>query len=113
MNSEPINDLASKEAFFERATALCGENRLDEAESLYRAILKVDPANIGSLHNLATLCIQQCRGQEAVELLREPLRQRSDLAVAHHTLGIALRHLGRVQEAEICCRETLRLERIC
>jgi len=110
MNSEPINDLASKEAFFERATALCGENRLDEAESLYRAILKVDPANIGALHNLATVCIQQCRGQEAVELLRELLRQRSDLAVAHHTLGIALRHLGRVQEAEICCRETLRLE---
>jgi Transposase DDE domain group 1 len=41
MNSEPINDLASKEACFERATALHGENRLDEAESLYRAILTV------------------------------------------------------------------------
>jgi cytochrome c-type biogenesis protein CcmH/NrfG len=75
MNSELINDLASKEAFFERATALHGENRLDEAESLYRAILKVDPADIGSLHNLAALCIQQRRGQEAVELLREILHR--------------------------------------
>ena len=110
MNSEPINDLASKEAYFERATALHAENRLDEAENLYRAILKLDPADIGSLHNLATLCIQQRRIQEAVELLREVLRYRPDLAVAHHTLAIALRHLGRVQEAEVCCREALRLE---
>jgi protein O-GlcNAc transferase len=110
MNSEPINDLASKEALFERATALHGENRLDEAESLYRAILQMDSADIGSLHNLAILFIQQRRVQEAVELLREVLRDRPDLAVAHHTLSIALRHLGRVQEAEVCCREALRLE---
>ena len=83
---------------FQRATALHGENRLDEAESLYRAILKVDPANIGSLHSLATLWIQQRRGQEAVELLREILHRRPDLAVALHTLGIALRFLGRADE---------------
>jgi predicted O-linked N-acetylglucosamine transferase (SPINDLY family) len=110
VSSEPINDLASKEACFERAMALQGENRLDEAESLYRAILKADPADIGSLHNLATLCIQQGRIHEAIEFLHEVLRHRPDLAVAHHTLGIALRHFGRAQEAEVCCREALRLD---
>jgi protein O-GlcNAc transferase len=42
-------------------------------------------------------------------LISEVLRHQPGLAVAHHTLGVALRHLGRLEEAGVCCHEALRL----
>jgi protein O-GlcNAc transferase len=109
MNSKQVQEFASKEVSFQRAVVLHEQNRLDEAEGLYRAILKEDPADIGSLHNLGILHIQQGKYHDAIELVREILRHQPDLAVAHYSLGVALRHLGRLEEAEVCCREALRL----
>jgi protein O-GlcNAc transferase len=109
MNRKQVQEFSSKEVSFQRAVILHEQNRLDEAKGLYRAILKEDPADIGSLHNLGILHIQQGKYHDAVELAREILRHQPNLALAHYSLGVALRKLGRLKEAEACCREALRL----
>jgi protein O-GlcNAc transferase len=107
MTSEWI-ELAPEEVF-QQAVALHERGRLDEAEHLYRAILKEGSGDIGSSHNLAILCIQKGKYNDAAKLAREVLRHKPDLALAHNTLGVALRHLGRLKEAEAFCRAALRL----
>jgi tetratricopeptide (TPR) repeat protein/glycosyltransferase involved in cell wall biosynthesis len=102
------NETVTAEAVFEQAGSLHVQGKLDQAEQLYRAILRYDANHIGSLHNLAILCFQRGRYDDTVALTREVVRLRPDLAVAHNTLGVALRHLGRLEEAEACCREALR-----
>jgi Flp pilus assembly protein TadD len=101
-------ELAPEEVF-QRAVALHEQGRLDEAEHLYRSLLKADPAEIGYLHNLGVLCIHQGKYEDAVKLVREVLGHQPDLALAHNTLGVVLGRLGRFEEAEACCREALRL----
>jgi protein O-GlcNAc transferase len=108
MTSEQDKELVPEEVF-QQAAALHEQGRLDQAEHLYRAILKVAPSDIDCLHNLGTLCIQRGRYPDAVELARAILRHQPDLALAHYTLGVALRGLGRLEEAAVCCRATLRL----
>ncbi|MGH7116619.1 MAG: tetratricopeptide repeat protein [Stellaceae bacterium] len=94
---------------FERAVALHEQGSSDQAEQLYRKILKTDPTDVNCLHNLAVLHIQLNNYHDAAEFARQVLRHQPDLALAHHTLGVALRHLGRLDEAVACCREALRL----
>jgi Flp pilus assembly protein TadD/SAM-dependent methyltransferase len=108
MAGEPDKRFAHED-IFQQAATLHEQGRLDRAERLYRAILDADSADIGSLHNLGILCVQQGRYGEGAKLASETLRQKPDLAPAHNTLGVALRHLGRLTEAESCCREALRL----
>ena len=108
MTTDPDQRFACEE-LFQQAVALHEQGRLDQAEHLYRVRLEADPADIGTLHNLAILCIQQGKYDDAAKLAREVLHLKPDLAVTHNTLGVALRHLGRLEEAEVCCREALRL----
>jgi protein O-GlcNAc transferase len=108
-STDQPNKVVPAEAVFEQAGSLHVQGKLDQAEQLYRAILKDDREHIGSLHNLGILCFQRGRYDDAVALTREVVRLRPDLAVARNTLGVALRHLGRLEEAEDCCREALRL----
>jgi len=108
MTRESDKEFALEEKF-QRAVAFHERGMLNKAELLYGAILKADPSNIGSLHNLGILCIQQGKYDDAAKFARKTLRHQPDLALAHNTLGVALRHLGRLGEAEVCCREALRL----
>jgi protein O-GlcNAc transferase len=107
--SQP-SETVSVEAVFEQAGSLHLQRKFDQAEQLYRAILQTDRTHIGSLYNLAILCFQRGQYDSTVELTREVLRLRPDLPIAHNTLGVALRHLGRLEEAEACCRDAVRLQ---
>jgi Flp pilus assembly protein TadD/SAM-dependent methyltransferase len=102
---------ASSEKSFHQAVALHEQGRLDQAEQCYRAILSdADRNHVGALHNLGILCLQRHDYDNAVVFTREAVRQQPDLSTAHGTLAIALKHLGRLAEAERCCREALRLD---
>ncbi|MGC2201669.1 MAG: tetratricopeptide repeat protein [Stellaceae bacterium] len=108
MQSQPSPAFAAEEVFYQ-AVALHEQGRLEEAEQLYRAILRGDEDHLGALHNLGMLCFQRSDYDGAVAFTREVVQQRPDMATAYCTLGIALRRLGRLAEAEACCREALRL----
>lgn len=84
---------------FDMAVALHRQDRLGEAEQLYRAILQLDPNHFGALHYLGMIATQGGRPQEAEQLIRQALALNPDSAEARNNLGIALAALGRLEEA--------------
>lgn len=73
--------------------------RTEEAEKLYRRVLKVAPRDIEARHMICVLRLQQGRAAEALQAL-EPLRAEvpghADIRTHH---GLALQMLGRGDEA--------------
>ena len=103
-----MNRVGVEEAFQE-AVASHGQGRLEQAEQLYRAILRGDQKHLGALHNLGILCFQQGDYDGAVAFTRALVQQCPDMPTAYNTLAVALKQLGRLAEAEKVCREALSL----
>jgi tetratricopeptide (TPR) repeat protein len=78
----------------------------DEAASLYRRAVKIQPA--AELHyNLANALHQAGRLEEAAAAHRRALALRPDFVPAHHNLGNILQAQGRHAEAVECYRRAL------
>ena len=73
--------------------------RLDEAEALYRELLRREPRNHEALHLLGMLSQQAGRGEEAVVLIRRALAEVPDASLYHSNLAGVLGKLGRPAEA--------------
>ena len=81
--------------------------RYDQAQIVYRAILKVRPDHADSLHMLGVMAYKQGRNAEAIDLLAKALtlnNHRSDYA---SNLGNALQQDMRLADAEICYRAAI------
>ena len=90
-------ELASK---FSQAVALHQGGRLAEAETNYRHILKVYPNHFDSLHLLGVIYSQRGNHAEAVRQIDLALKiNPKAAAVAHNNRGVALKALGRLDEA--------------
>ena len=85
------------------------QDRLEEAEELYRRVLELAPHRFEAHVHLGQLLRLQGRGPEAVAALREAVRVKSDNAEAHLDLGLALSDVQNDVEAEKACRRALQL----
>ncbi|MBF0346404.1 MAG: tetratricopeptide repeat protein [Magnetococcales bacterium] len=83
--------------------------RLQEAELLYRQILKEDPNHADALHMFGVLAHQQGAFAVAVECLSRAVALRPGLIEAHYNLGNALKTLGQKSQALECYRQVVRL----
>lgn len=81
---------------FEQGMGLHQAGRLDQAEAVYRQVLKVDAGNFPALRMLGFLKAQQGRYDDAITLLKKALKKNpGDIATqAHyaHALMAAQRH---------------------
>lgn len=84
---------------FQRGLALHRQGRLDEAEALYRRVLRVAPTHFDALHLLGVIAGQTDRFDEGLQLLSRALAQRPDSAPALTNLGNVLGNLNRHEEA--------------
>ena len=74
-------------------------DREAEAELAFKE-LKEAEAQMPSLHNqLAIVYLRQRRWKEAAALFRSALKADPDFADAHDGLGVALRHLGQLEDS--------------
>jgi len=84
---------------FQSACLLHSQNRLEEAQAQYRAVLAATPGHAGALHRLGLLYIQTGRITEAeVQLRRAAAAAPQDPLVRHH-FGLLLLRLGHFEEA--------------
>jgi tetratricopeptide (TPR) repeat protein len=81
--------------------ALCAmgvPGRNEEAERYVRKALKIDPKNAAAMNNLALLCVNECRPEEAVQWADKSLAVKPDQRETKETRGYACLMLGRYAE---------------
>jgi tetratricopeptide (TPR) repeat protein len=82
---------------------------LQQADLLYRQILRADPWHAEALHLLGVIAHQIGKSDLAVDYIKKALRIRPDTPQAHNNLGIALRGQGKLDEAIASYQQALRL----
>src|SRR5579885_1119844 len=93
----------------EQAIAAHKSGKLDEAETLYRAVLARNPREFDALHLFGILCAQRERFEEAERLLSAALAVDRKLPPCLHNYGNVLSKLGRYSEAIAVYNEALAL----
>jgi predicted O-linked N-acetylglucosamine transferase (SPINDLY family) len=83
--------------------------QLEQAEELYREILRQDPANAEASYLLGAACQALGKLDEAAAHLRQAVRLRPDHVEAHNHLGVALAQQGKLDEAIANFEQALRL----
>jgi protein O-GlcNAc transferase len=73
--------------------------RLNDAEQLYRQVLKLDARHVDALHLLGVLSHQVGRNDAAVELIGQAIASDGRVAAFHNNLGNALRAQGQLVQA--------------
>ena len=84
--------------------------RMEEAESMYREILRENPKHVDALRLLGTICANDKRVDEAERLFRRSIAQAPDFAGAILDLGRLLKEQNRWEEAIECFEKVNRLE---
>src|SRR5579859_1327304 len=82
---------------------------LADAESRYRAVLDNQPDNVDAIQDLAVLCHQRGRPEEALELFRRVIALDPNSRIADRQLGRLLEQRSDAVGAAICYRRAARL----
>src|SRR5262249_1466634 len=105
--SGPRQDVSAAEAELQWATAAINHGRPEEAERFARNLLAGIPQHPKALHLLGCALLQQSRAAQAVAPLEKAARALQDPAVETR-LGIALRQIGRTDDALTRLRHAIR-----
>ncbi len=84
--------------------------RFEQAEQIYRQILKSNPRHPGALHLLGLIASVAGKYELAVQLISQAIRHDGAQAVFHASLAEAYRGLGRLDEAKTCYQQALRIK---
>jgi tetratricopeptide (TPR) repeat protein len=103
-------DLSPERKMMAHAAEHQRENRLEEAEHLYRRVLRHNPNNVDALRLLAMLSLKAQREAEAESLLLRALEIEPDYLVAWLDLGKLRNDLDRHAEALECFERVLAVE---
>ncbi len=92
------------------AVELHRKRHFEQAETLYRAILAVDPSHADALHLLGVLADQLGRHEIARDLIGRALRVNPGVAPYHFNHGVCLQALGDLVAAAAAYRSAVELE---
>jgi len=102
--------LADLSVLYQQALALHRDNRLDEAEFLYRQILAVEPNHPGALHFLGMVAFAQKNLPEAIRFIECSLVKCTTKPIYFNNYGVALKEAKRLEEAKNAFEEALILD---
>ena len=86
------------------------EGRWEEAEQLYREVLRSNPTNVDAMRLLGNVTLQTGRIYQAERLFRRAVSNAPDYVLAQIDLGCALKKQGRLEEAIDQFRQAISLE---
>ena len=97
------------EIIFNQALIALQEGKLEEAESLYRSILKDQPEHLDANNNIGIILQNTGKIEEAKEYYKKAIEIKPDFPAAHNNLGGIHIDLGEFKEAEKYFRKALEL----
>ncbi len=103
-NVAPASDLLMQ------AVALHQGGRLEEAKSIYRNLLRSNPADSHALHYLGLVALQQNEPVEAASLIERAIQSDRRVPAFHCNLGNAYKELGNFNAAIAAYVEAARLD---
>jgi predicted O-linked N-acetylglucosamine transferase (SPINDLY family) len=83
--------------------------RLDQAEAIYRHVLKWQPEHAGALHLLGLIAHQRGNSEAAIQLLGLAIRLSPATADFHANLGLIYHSINRMPEAAAALNEAVKL----
>ena len=101
---------ASKLPKLQDAITLHQIGRLEQAESLYRKLLEIDPRNAAALHLLGAISYQTRKYQIAVDLIVHAIEINPNDASYHSNLGLVLQELKELNAAVACYDKAIALK---
>lgn len=93
-----------------QAVALIHQNRLEEAEAIYRELIAAGKGNHSIHCNLAAVCFMADRKDEALVLLDQALQLKPDHVDALNNKGVILRERGDLDGAITCYNQAIRIK---
>ena len=86
------------------------EGKFEEAEQLYRSILKNEPTNLTIRNNFGILLNKLGKFNEAEKIYKKTIEFNPDFLEAHNNLGSTLQSLNKLDEAEASYRKAIELK---
>ncbi|SMP46682.1 Tetratricopeptide repeat-containing protein [Neorhodopirellula lusitana] len=83
---------------------------LQDAESIYRSILRDLPTNVDAMHLLGMLLHECDRDREALHFIKAAIHCRPEVAALHNAKAVVLMGLDRLDEAEKAVKQALTLD---
>jgi tetratricopeptide (TPR) repeat protein len=90
----------TKEDFFEQAVDAFGDGKLDEAITLYKKALEIDPQYQDALHGLGMAYLNHGRLDDAAQTAKRLIEIDNDDVLAHTSLSMIYQAQGRIEDAE-------------
>ena len=91
------------------AMDLHNEDRTEEAEKIYRDVLRRDPNNVDALRLMGVLAMKKEQYNDAEALVRRAVELAPDYHIAWNNLGTSLNEQGKFNEAEEAFNQALKL----
>jgi protein O-GlcNAc transferase len=101
---------SSIEQLLEEALVHHRAGRLQEAERMYRDVLRETPDQRDALHLLGVIAHQMDDNEEAMRLIRQALQVDAGQATFHNSLGAVHHARGELSEAVACYRRSIMLD---
>ena len=95
---------------FKQAALAHQEGKLEDAEYLYRHILKINPTHTESNNNLGVLLQTEGSLNESELYITKCINLKPNFADAHYNLGVTKINLNKLEEAEICIKQSIKLK---
>ena len=86
------------------------KNKLQEAEKIFRFLLKQQPSNFEINHLLGITFQLLDKINEAIIYYEKTIKINPDFAEAHKNLGNMLYRMGKINEAELCLKKSIELD---
>src|SRR5262245_31685157 len=105
-----IDQNAALQQEYVKALDLHNRGLIEEAEQIYRSILRWDPRNVGALYSLGVIHLSRSEYRAAEQRFAQAVLAEPGNVVAHINLGVALKRLGRLEESLRCTEEAIALQ---
>ena len=100
----------SNQQKLQQAVTAHKEGKLEEAESVYREILEIEPTQLDANNNLGVLLYETNRLEEAEKIIKKAIELMPNYAVAHNNLGNTQKSLSKLEEAETSYKKAIELK---